>query len=503
MRFVPLGLWALLGLHVSGCTPTPQSFPSEPPPPPEAPAPTAEAPKPKTFHYPPAPPGKAVDTMHGVTVADPYRWLESSDDSGALAWTVLESELARSQLDRPEREGLRKRLAELHDYGRAWGHVRRGGALFFFRNEGLQAQASYWVKADARAEARPLVDAGTVGEGGSASLPWAAPSNDGKSVAYAVARAGSEYQEVWVKDAKTGREAPDRLTRLRQPALAWAKDGKGFYYSNHPALGAEGEGAPGPRLLFHRLGEPVEKDRVVFEASERAALVRPLVSEDGAWLVIVAGKGGDAGPHEVHAADLRRGEAKPFALLKNEGHAYRAVEVVDERLVLITGRDAPRGRLAAIDLRKAAAKPGGDPALEDLVPQPAEGGVVRAAAVAGKKLLVETLEKAKSVLSVYDLKGKPEGKVTLPGAGALAGLAGRPSDPEALVEYASFTEPRAAYGYNVAKKELKPFFKPTPKFDPSGYVVEQVSYPLLKEGARATMFLVHRKDITPDGSRLT
>ncbi len=361
------------------------------------------------------------------------------------------------------------------------------------------------MKADAKSEPRVLVDAGMLGEGGSASVPTAAPSSDGKWVAYAVARAGSEYQEVFVKEAKTGREAADRLGRLRQPGLAWAKDGKGFYYSNHPALGAEGEGAPGPKLFFHRLGEPPEKDRVVFEASDREALVRPLVSDDGAWLVITAGKGGEAGPHEVHAADLRRGgEVKPFALLKNEGHAYRPVEVVDERLVLITGKDAPRGRVAAVDLRKAAAaKAGGEPTLEELVPQPADGVVVRTAAVAGRKLLVETLEKAKSVLSVYDLKGKAEGKVALPGAGALASLSGRASDPEALVEYASFTEPRAAYGYNVAKKELKPIFKASPKFDPSSYVVEQVSYPLLKEGARATMFLVHRKDVNPDGSRLT
>ncbi len=503
MRFVALRPWALLiGPFAFACVPEPRSLAPEPPPPAPAAPEKAPAPKPKAFAYPPAPPGNVVDAAQGESVPDPYRWLESADDPGALAWTVLESELTRSLLDRPEREGLRKRLGELHDYARAWGHVRRGGALFFFRNEGLQAQASYCVRADARAEPRVLVDPGALGEGGAASIATAAPSPDGKWVAYALARAGSEFQEVLLKDVKTGREAPDRLARLRLPEVAWAKDGRGFYYASHAGAGGEGEG-PGARVLWHRLGEPQDKDRVVFEAPEREAQLRPAVSEDGAWLVVVAGKRGEGAPHEVHAADLRRGgEAKPFAVLRGQGHAYRAVEVVDDRLVLITGRDAPRGRLVAVDLRKAAAaKPGGDAPLEELVAQPGEG-VVRAAAVAGRKLLVETLERAKSVLSVYDLKGKAEGKVVLPGPGALAGLSGRPSDPEAMVEYASFTEPRAAYAYHVAKKELKPVFKPAPKFDASGYVVEQVAYPV-RDGARATMFLVHRKDATPDGARLT
>jgi prolyl oligopeptidase len=503
MRFATLRPWALLlALAATACPPRPESYAPEPPPPTPAPAESAAAPKPKTFSYPPAPPGNVVETAHGVSVPDPYRWLENSDDSGVLAWTVLEGELTRTQLDRPEREGLRKRLAELHDYGRAWGHVRRGPALFFWRNDGLSPHASYCVRADAKAEPRVLIDPSLLGENNATSIASASPSPDGRWVAYAVARAGSEYQEISVRDAKAGRDGQDRLLRLKQPELAWAKNGQGFYYASHPA-GAEG--GPGPRVLFHKLGDPQEKDKVVYEAADRSALVRPLVSEDGAWLVVTAGKGGEPGPREVQAADLRKGgEVKPFAVLGGQGgHAYRAVEVVDERLVLITGREAPRGKIVAVDLRKAAAaKSGGDAPLEDLVPQPAEGAVVRSAAVVGKRLLVETLERSKSALSVYDLKGKAEGKVALPGAGSLEALGGRPSEAEAIVEYSSFTEPRAAYAYNVAKKELKPVFKPTPKFDASGYVVEYVAYPV-RDAGRATMFLLHRKDLTPDGSRLT
>lgn len=501
MRFTTLLPWAL-SLAAVACTPRPDAPPPEPAHLPTETAPQAEAPKPKTFSYPPAPPGNVVDTVNGVSVPDPYRWLENSDDSGVLAWTVLEGDLTRSQLDRPDREGLRKRLAELYDYGRAWGHVRRGAALFFWKNDGLSAQSSFCVKADAKAEPRVLIDPSLLSENGTASVASALPSPDGKWVAYAVSRPGSEFQELSVRDVKAGRDTPDRLLRLKLPELAWSKDGRGFYYANHPA---GPEGGPGPRVLFHRLGEPQEKDKAVFEAKDRTAIVRPLVSEDGAWLVVSAGKSGEAGPFEVQVADLRKGgEIKPFALLGAQaGHVYRPVEVVDERLVLITGRDASRGRLVAIDLRKAAAsKAGGDAPIEELVPQPAEGAVVRTAAVVGKKLLVETLERAKSVLSVYDLKGKAETKVTLPGAGALEALGGRPSEAEAIVEYSSFTEPRAAYAYNVAKKELKPVFKPTTKFDASSYVVEFIAYPV-RDAGRATMFLLHRKDLTPDGARLT
>jgi prolyl oligopeptidase len=40
-----------------------------------------------------------VETLHGVDVADPYRWLEDGDSAEVKAWTASQNERTRAVLD--------------------------------------------------------------------------------------------------------------------------------------------------------------------------------------------------------------------------------------------------------------------------------------------------------------------------------------------------------------------------------------------------------------------
>ena len=48
--------------------------------------------------YPPARRDDLVEELHGVAVADPYRWLESPDDPDTRAWIAAQNELTERVL---------------------------------------------------------------------------------------------------------------------------------------------------------------------------------------------------------------------------------------------------------------------------------------------------------------------------------------------------------------------------------------------------------------------
>src|SRR5687767_10196400 len=60
-----------------------------------------------------------ADTFHGVSVADPYRWMEETDSPEMRAWIEAQNKLTQSYLAGiPQREAIRKRLTELWNYER-------------------------------------------------------------------------------------------------------------------------------------------------------------------------------------------------------------------------------------------------------------------------------------------------------------------------------------------------------------------------------------------------
>src|SRR3954467_4741274 len=64
----------------------------------------------------PAPVRDTAETMHGVTVHDPYRYFENAKDPEVLRWMRAQGAYARTTLDAiPGRDAMAKRVAQLSD----------------------------------------------------------------------------------------------------------------------------------------------------------------------------------------------------------------------------------------------------------------------------------------------------------------------------------------------------------------------------------------------------
>ena len=431
------------------------------------------------------------DVYRGVTVKDPYRWLENDvrEDPEVAAWVMAQNAVSLSYLDTlPGRDAIRARMKQLWDYEKFGLPKKKGGRYFYAVNDGLQNQAVLYVQEGLGGAPRLLIDPNGWSEDGATALDAYEPSEDGARVAYLVQDGGSDWRTAKVLDVKTGAVLPDAIEWVKFSGLSWAKDGSGFFYSRYPAP-EEGEAFQSlnhnQKVYFHRLGETQERDRVVYERPQNPDHgFGAEVSDDGKRLVITVWKGTDA-RYEVVLLDLENPDAPPLALVSGFDNDYSYIGNDGASYFFKTDKDAPRGRIVATDI--------GAPSSWREIAAEGEGTLVSASLVGGR-IVADYLEDVKSVVRVLEKDGAPVADVPLPGLGSAEGFGGSADDPETFYAFSSFNAPGAIYRYDVLSGETSVFKQAETPFDPSAYEVSQVFYKS-KDGTRVPMFIAHKKGL--------
>ena len=433
------------------------------------------------------------EEQFGQKVADPYRWLENDvrTDAEVAAWVAAENKVTDAYLATlPGRDALKTRLKALMDYERFGVPVKKGGRYFYTRNSGLQNQAVLYVRDTLQGAGRVLIDPNGWSKDGATALAEWVPAEDGKHVAYGIQDGGTDWRTLKVMEADTGRVLADEVRWAKFTGISWLKDGSGFFYSRFPAPkpGAEFQALnENQALTFHRVGTDQAQDRLVYATPDRPKLGHSgTVSEDGRYLIITTSEGTD-NRYEVHLVDLQSADWKPRALVTGLEHDWTFVGNQGSRLFFATNKDAPRSRLVAMEVG------GAEPKVTPLVAE--DAAVLEGASLVGGKLLLQYLVDVKSEVRRYDLAGKRDGEVPLPGIGSVLGVSGDAGDPEAFFAFTSYATPTTIYRYDVASGRATAWAEPKVAFDPAAYRVEQRFY-RSKDGTRIPMFVVRRSDVT-------
>jgi len=438
-----------------------------------------------------------ADDHHGTRVPDPYRWLEDADSPEVREWIEAQNARTFDFLGRiPEREAIRARVKELWNFERFGVPRREGGRLFYTRNDGLQDQGVLWVQDGDGAAPRVLLDPNALSADGTVSLSEWEPSPDGRLLAYALSRAGSDWMEWRVLETATAKDRPDLLQWSKFSGASWARDGSGFWYSRYepPVPGSEYEAVlENQRLCFHRLGEPQERDEVAYARPDHPRWgFGATATEDGRFLVVHVWEGSQP-ENRVYLRDLRDPGGKVLPLIDDPDASHEFLDNDGPILWILTRRGAPRGRVAAVDSR--------DPAPDrwrEVIPESAE--TLESVSVIGGRFVAATMKDARSEIRIHALDGRLERTLALPGTGTASGFSGRRETPEAFFVYTDFFTPPAILRCDTATGESAVFREPRLPFDRARFETRQVFYPSA-DGTRIPMFISSLREVPLDGDR--
>jgi prolyl oligopeptidase len=450
--------------------------------------------------YPETEKGDTVDNYNGVSIADPYRWLEDTYAPKTLDWVKRENAVTNAYLEKiPARKSIKTRLTELWNFERCNVPSKRGERLFYTKNDGLQNQNVLYVQDSKSAQPRVLLDPNQLSKDGTVDLAGYSITDDGNLMAYGLASSGSDWQDWRVKDVTTGKDMPDLLKWLKNAEAAWTHDGKGFYYSRYdePAPGTEMQAANYfQKLFFHKLGTAQSEDKLIYERKDNKELeFGPIVTDDGRYLVVVVDQG-TSPKNGILIQDLSDSASKLVEVFPQGKAMHDPVGNDGSKFFFLTDEKGARGRVVAIDLKSGTS----DAAPQEIIKESPD--TLEQATIVDNKLICRYLKDACAAVKIYSLKGELDRQVELPGLGAVTGFTGRQDDKDTYYSYTSFTTPATVFHMNLADGSQDVFFKPNCKFNPDDYTTEQIFFHS-KDGTKVPMFISHKKGIKLDGSNPT
>ncbi|MBC7927765.1 MAG: S9 family peptidase [Bryobacteraceae bacterium] len=433
-----------------------------------------------------------VDTLHGVKVADPYRWLEDANSAETAAWVKAQNKVSRPYLDSlRERGPIHAKMTELYQYERYPMVWKSGERYFWTRSDGKQDRPVLYVSKSTKAEGDILLDPNRFADK-TVALAGMYTSKDGKLLAYSLQKAGSDWMEMAFMDIEGRKDLPDRLRWVKFSGASWSEDGKGVYYSRYDEPDEANKLRDvnlNQKLYFHKLGTPQSEDTLTFYRPDKADwMYGATETEDGQFLLLAVHRGSE--PNDVWFF-RKTGESEWKELLPRFEAEYDFIGSEGSRFFFKTSNGSPRGSVIEIDPfhpEKANWKV--------LIPEASES--LRGVSYFQGQFVCQYLQDAHSVVRMFDDKGKPRGEVSLPGIGYAGGFRGRQNSTETFYTFTSYTYPAAVYRFDLKTRRSEVFRQPKVPIDLAQYKTDLVFYNS-KDGTRIPMFVTGRKDAQRNG----
>ena len=255
----------------------------------------------------PAPPptrtAVVVDTLHGIPVADPYRWLEDKDSPETRAWVREQMAFTQSELAKvPGRDEVIAALAKYTRVDTRSVPTVRGTRLFFTARTTDQQQPCLMMRETSTGPDVMLVDPNPLSSDHTTSVTLVSVSQDGRLLAYGLRKGGEDEVEVRLFDVDARHDVPGGMPKGRYYGVSFDKAKRGYYYARWSA--------EGPRVRYHRLTDDPSKDALVFgEGLGAATIPTPRVSPNGRWLLISVSVGSSGDDQRLYLKDLERNGA--------------------------------------------------------------------------------------------------------------------------------------------------------------------------------------------------
>ena len=429
-------------------------------------------------------PDNVTETLHGVKITDPYRWLEDQNAAETRAWIETQNQYTRRLLDPlPGRDSLKKRFSELLRIDATGKPIARGSRYFLWRRLAREEQGSLIMRQGLHGKDEVIVDAATLSKDGSDSVNFMSISDDGRLVAYGITKGGKDEKSIRILDVSTREHYKDAWPEGKYMAFDFSRDKKKVWYST--------SGGKDPRVWEHAMGTPIAEDRQIFgQGYGESHILSCGVSDDGRWLQIVVYLGSSGDITEIYAKDLTK-DGLVLPVVKGIEAAFDG-DIAGDRFIARTNYKAPRWRVISIDLNHPEEKN-----WREIIPE--SKNTIEGTSLAGGQIFANFLEDVHAVVKSYTPEGKLIREVKLPAIGSVGAISGRWTSDEAFYSFASFHIPSRIIRLDTKTGNQEEFFRLNVPVDSDSLEVKQVWYPS-KDGTKVPMFLLHKKGLKPNGA---
>jgi len=433
-----------------------------------------------------------VDNYFGKKIADPYRWLEDDNSAETAEWVKAENKVTYDYLAKiPFRESVKKRLTQLWNYEKISVPSKHGENYFFYKNDGIQNQSVLYKQKEVGGESEVILDPNKLSTDGTVALASTGFSKDGKTMGYAISKAGSDWEEIHFLDVTTGKKLPDVLKWVKFSGIAFR--GNGLYYSCYeaPAAGKElSKKNEFHKIYFHKIGEEQSKDVLVFEDKKNPLRNFGASVTDDERFLIVTGSESTSG-NSLMVKDLNKPNAEFKTIVSNFENDFGVVDNNDDILLVHTNYNASNFQLIGIDFNNH------DPKLwRTIVGKTPD--LLQNVSIAGKKLICNFLVDVHSRLLRYNFGGELLGEIELPAVGMVDAIASRRESDEVFFTFQNWTTPTQIYKYDVTKNNRELYKKTIVPFNTDDYETKQIFY-ASSDGKKIPMFITYKKGLQLTG----
>ncbi|MCW2118180.1 prolyl oligopeptidase family serine peptidase [Flavobacterium sp. 7A] len=443
--------------------------------------------------YPQTQKGSVTDNYFGITVADPYRWLEDDRSTETAAWVKTENKLTFDYLKQiPFREAIKTRLEHLWNYEKESAPSLEGNFNYYYKNDGLQNQAVMWRK-DIKGKEEVFLDPNTFSKDGTTSLGEISFSKDGSLAAYSISEGGSDWRKVVIINAVTKQKIDETLIDVKFSGLSWLGN-KGFYYSSYEKpVGSELSAKTDQhKLYFHTIGTQQKTDKVIFGNSHKRRYVGGSVTEDDHYLVITAAN--STYGNELYVQDLTKKNSPLVTVVANFESDNSVIDNHGETLFIETDYKAANKRIVTVSVNEPNSKN-----WKDFIP---ETNNVLGITTGGGYFFAHYMKDAVSVIEQFDAKGTKVRVIELPDLGTASGLRGKKKEKTLYYSFTNYTMPPTIYQLDVATGKSVVYRKSKADFQSDLYETQQVFY-TSKDGTKIPMMITYKKGLLLNGKNPT
>lgn len=437
-----------------------------------------------------------TDNYFGEEVKDPYRWLENDTARETGDWVNKQNDVTFGYLANINyRSKVQKRLETLYNYERLGAPFKRGNYYYYYKNDGLQNHSVlYRKKSLDDKDAEVFLDPNGFSKDGTTGLAQVSFTKDGTLLTYMISEGGSDWRKAIVIKAEDKTILEDTLTDIKFSGIAW-KGNEGFYYSSYDKPKGSELSAKTQlhKLYYHKLGTPQRTDVLVFGGEETPRrYIGAYLTEDERFLVITASTSTTG--NELYVQDLKDPKGKLVQVVNNFDNDHYVLANVGSKLYIHTNLNAPNNRVVVADF----SKPTPD-SWKDVIPETEN---VMESGTAGAKIFASYMVDVKTQVKQFDMNGKLERDIELPGIGSASGFGGKEDEKEIYYSFTSFTYPPTIFKYDITTGKSVLYQQPKVDFNPGDYETKQVFY-TSKDGTKIPMFIVHKKGIELNGKNPT